>query len=192
MSNKAKPRCPECGKALYRTAKPKQKRTTPLYPYCRNESCKLFGDIRAHGYNPGNDKLPGRPVKKRSKPSKPKTKLKTDVASKAKGRTPLGRKRKRKAVPAPGERKSPATKAAPLPLCEKCGKVIEKCICEHQAITSTRQTIGKAIADSKTRSITAMSVVVMLQELGDDDVANTLIDRYDLEKSYGLKKRGKK
>jgi len=194
MSNNVKPpRCPECGKVLYRTMKPKEKRMTILYPFCRNGSCKLHGDIRNAGYYPGN---PGKPAKKRRSSSKAKTVPRTDVATPVKGKVAPKRKHRRSAVTASqaakGKRPPKPTKKSattkPLPLCERCGEVIERCTCEHRSIVSTRKQIGKAILDAKTRSVTAMSIVVMLQELGEDDVANIMIDRYDL-KLYGLKKR---
>lgn len=185
MSNKTKPpRCPECGKALYRTCKPKDKRMTPNYPYCRNESCKLHGDIRSAGYCSGE---PGKTVKKRNKPeSLPKAGKKV-----VKGKPASKKKHRRRAIPATdAKKKAKRPLPPPKPLCEKCGMLSKACKCEPDSIASTRKNISRVIMNDKAKNMTALSVVVILQELGDDDVANIMIGRYVLE-AYGLKKRGK-
>jgi hypothetical protein len=77
-------------------------------------------------------------------------------------------------------------KEAPKSLCEKCGKV--KCECEPESIVSTRKKLSGAFEDDAARSVSAVSVAVMLQEMGDEDVAEILIDRYKLDVVYGLKR----
>ena len=200
VGRKKAPICPWCGKALYRTPKPKIKRTTILYSFCRNEACKLFGDITRHGYCPGTSNTPGvspgtrASVKKKATNDEKRHRVDSPIPTK--GKVQGKKKRRRKAVRAPVDNPWPLEKMtgkAPKPLCARCGKNSVNCSCESESVVNARKKINKVIVDTpkqkvdEMKSITAMSVVVMLQGLGDNDVADILIVRYGLGK-YGLKK----
>jgi len=167
------PRCPSCGRPLYKKLDAAGERISS-YAYCRNGECDCYGDIRERGWNAEenekwwSDKRAGKDVKAlvNSEPTK-------DTNTRA--------KRKRRAVP--------RRKDVPKSLCEKRGKV--KCECEPESIALTREKLSGAFEDVTAKSISAVSVAVVLQEMGDGDVAEILIDRYKLDVVYGLKRSRK-
>ncbi len=75
---------------------------------------------------------------------------------------------------------------APKLICEKCGRI--KCICERESITITRNIIKGTFNSKDTKAISAMSITIILQEMGDDDIAEMLINRYELDNKYGLRR----
>jgi hypothetical protein len=172
------PRCPECGKALYRTLEAGRKRNTDFYIYCRNAECNVYGDIRKSGYEDfaekGNFRI------------SPKKAVKTDEKNDSIKGTRERRKSKRKAVPLT----LPKDPKETYGLCERCGRKKIECQCgeEPEAIKVVREKLKKTIIGSDVKRVTALSVVMMLQGLGEYDMANVLLDKYNLL-SLGVKQR---
>lgn len=172
------PRCPECGKALYRTMEVGSKRNTDFYVYCRNGECAIYGDIRKYGYSEELEKA-------NSNNTAEKT-VKTDSKSSLTKGTRKERKRKRKAVPFA----LPKDPKETYGLCERCGQKKIECKCneEPEAIKVVREKLKKTIIGSDVKRVTALSVVMMLQGLGEYDMANVLLDKYNLL-PLGIKQR---
>jgi hypothetical protein len=173
------PRCPECGKALYRTLEARRKRNTDFYIYCRNAECNVYGDIRESGYTEY--------AKKESfRISRPEKVVKTDEKNDSIKDTRKRIKSKRKAIVPPSHRNPKETYG----LCVRCGQKKTNCKCkeEPEAIKVVREKLKKTIKGSDVKRITALSVVMMLQGLGEYDMANVLLDKYDLL-SLGIKQR---
>jgi hypothetical protein len=172
------PRCPECGKALYRTMEAGSKRNTDFYVYCRNGECAIYGDIRKYGYT--------EELKKANSNNTAEKAVKTDSKSRPTSSTRKERKRKRKAVPLDLPRGPKETYG----LCERCGQKKIECRCgeEPEAIKVVREKLKKTIIGSDVKRVTALSVVMMLQGLGEYDMANVLLDKYDLL-PLGIKQR---
>ena len=172
------PRCPECGKALYRTMEVGSKRNTDFYVYCRNGECAIYGDIRKYGYS--------EEFKKANSNNTAEKTVKTDSKSSPTKGTRKERKRKRKAVPFA----LPKDPKETYGLCERCGQKKNECKCneEPEAIKVVREKLKKTIIGSDVKRVTALSVVMMLQGLGEYDMANVLLDKYDLL-PLGIKQR---
>lgn len=183
------PKCPECGKSLYRTMEVGEKRTTSLYPYCRNVECAIYGDIRKHGYLPtekgGGSNLPERCYDGSDKTDE--NVVKSVVGSNPEKDTRKKKKRKRKAVSS-AEALNKAKEEVKAykekhKLCERCGRREDVCMCEKpepEAIKVTREKLKKFVKGNDVKRVTALSVVMMLQGLGEYDMANVLLDKYDL------------
>jgi hypothetical protein len=161
MRNKS-PKCPVCGKALYRTLYPKEKCQTSLYRYCRNGYCRINGDITVSGYEPVNGVL---------NPIKPKANVEQNLESNPSDVSMLKR-RKRRVIPTRSKINNKPT--------ENIIKTNER-----DGVIGNRENLSEIIKDDKAKKITAISVVVMLQELGDKDIADVVIERHGLH-IYGL------
>lgn len=170
MANAKKPRCPSCGKALYRTENPGDKRKEDTYVYCRYAECGAFGDIRKQGFEIGecwntSEKKSKETKRNNSEVSVGET-LFDGGLDKNVAREARRKKRKRRAVPARSELK------------------------EDSVVVAARKATKDILSSEYTKKITVISMVVMLQELGDVDVADILVGRYCLEK-YGFKRSEK-
>lgn len=161
MRNKS-PKCPVCGKALYRTLHPKEKCQTSLYRYCRNGYCRINGDITISGYEPVNSVL---------NPINPKASVEQNLEL-SNSDVSMLKRRKIRVIPT-------RTKT--------CNNPTENVIKtnERDVVIENRENLSEIIKDDKAKKITAISVVVMLQELGDKDIADAVIERHGLH-IYGL------
>ena len=112
--------------------------------------------------------------------------VKTDSKSRPTSSTRKERKRKRKAVPFA----LPKDPKETYGLCERCGQKKIECKCneEPEAIKVVREKLKKTIIGSDVKRVTALSVVMMLQGLGEYDMANVLLDKYNLL-PLGIKQR---
>lgn len=185
------PRCPECGKSLYRTMETGDKRITSLYPYCRNVNCRIYGDIRKYDYYPGGSA--DKSVIKRTDENS----VKNDISADTNKGTRKKGKRKRKAVPTADAlnkaKEEVRTYKEKHKLCEHCGRREDVCKCEKpepEAIKVTREKLKRFVKGNDVKRVTALSVVMMLQGLGEYDMANVLLDKYDLL-TFGIQNRNK-
>lgn len=194
------PKCPCCGKSLYKGLPPstpgkyKSVKKTDPYKFCRNEECMAFGDITEHGYEaidgsePVSKQEAKRPSSSKAK-SKPSTKVPEGVKTVAE--QPI------EAEPEDTEAEPEDTEAeAPRPLCQICGRV--ECICdqlgdgsESEQVRQARDRIKRALIQDGdyTHNLIGLVLTMLAQELGNNGIANQLIDDYNLSDRYGIHKR---
>lgn len=162
----AHPRCPECGKAMYKWmgkhadhANKPPKKVDP-YAYCRNVKCEMAGKNQAEA----NEAAAG---------PKPKGKPKAE----SKGKT----KRQEKA----------SSEQPQKQLCETCGHL--ECVCppvEPEAVIKARGRIKKALNGDNDydHNVIGLALTILAQELGNKVIADQLIDEYKLTERFGIQK----
>jgi hypothetical protein len=167
------PKCPHCGFALFKTEKAGQIILTDEYRYCRNEKCRAYGvhvascnqikkQIAPVGNSSIKHKRAAQPVDKKShpQPNPPPSN--------------------------PPSNPSPNTTTSTMNSSTQPLSIIEQG--ENNIIREARMKIVSEISGHQTKCLTALSLAVVLQELGDGDLANVLIERYELDKLYDIKK----
>lgn len=75
--------------------------------------------------------------------------------------------------------------------CDYYGDIRTKCNAENETIASIRSGISGIFKDDFAKRISAASIAIILQEMGDADASIILIERYGLETVYGIKREVK-
>lgn len=162
------PPCPACKKSLYKQMGKKPCSTEDPWAFCRNEACKLYGQDQTGGKasaalsvpkgKPLPPKLPALPHAKKGKPAPA---VKTAATP---GKDPF-------------KEMSEALKARSVPKTEP------------EEIKRARARIKEAlhVNGEYTKSVVGLTLALAAQELGSQDVANRLIDEFDLTK-LGIEK----
>jgi len=176
------PRCDCCGKALYKRMDAGPVKPSDPYAYCRNVACDRHGDIRTppvatgpQAAEPdGRKKSPRSATKKKSRKATAKPPVKETVAAEA---------------PPPAEAPVQTPVQAPKPLCAKCGCAVCECLpVEPEVVQEARQRIRKAIAGAGRYStnVIGLALSIVAQEMGSHEVANELINEFQLTKRFGI------
>jgi hypothetical protein len=180
--------------ALQAAGKYRSVKKSDPYAFCRNPDCEAHGDIREKGHTPPEATEKGQHAetqqggKKQTKP-KGKVKLKSKRQEAAKEAAEAA-----KEVQEAVDKALQAVEKRPRPLCEVCGRV--ECVCdqipanEPEAVTKARGRIRRALQQNGnyTHNIIGLVLTMLAQELGNKDIANQLIDEYQLTKRFGILK----
>lgn len=178
------PKCEGCGKSLYKRMDAGPTKTSDPYAFCRNKDCRFHGDIRVASPASTGAQATATDGKKKSTRSATKKKVQQHneptAKTQAKGST-VERVTKEVAAAVVSE--------APPPLCEKCGSTVCECLpTEPEAVTQARARIRKAIADAGpySQNVIGLALSIVAQELGSHEVANELINEFQLTKQFGI------
>lgn len=164
-----------CSKSLYKAQQKGTKvKKSDAWAWCRNRECELFGKDLSNGvygdHPSDGDTEQGREATRQMfTESKPMTDAYQDQVDK---KTPSRKRRKRKSIPAAG-----------VPPGEKP---------EPEAIQKARQRIRELLKQVVPKDAPPVSIGLTLalvnQETGNTQAANVLIDEYQLEDKFGVKK----
>lgn len=172
MSHPIHPKCPSCGKALFKSYKAAKVRPADPYRFCRNEKCTRCGPS---GITPSPEPGPSRGMKELTDKDATKRLAKSKAAQKVTV-TPPEPKPER-----PPTRAKRRTVSAAQP--EKPG--------EPPAVAKARARI-RALLESVTKDAPKVSVGLVLailnQETGNHKAANQLIDDFKLDQVFGLER----
>lgn len=134
------PKCPACGKAMYKQMGGKRVKKTAPWTFCRDTDCLLYGK---------NQAAKPRPARQKARAAEPEL--------------------------AP----------APVPMEPR------KANGEHPALQKARDRIRKAINEGGRygTNVIGLTLTIVAQEMGNDDVADKLIDEYNLTELFGVQKQ---
>lgn len=135
------PKCPACGKAMYKQMGGKRVKVTAPWAFCRNKNCDLFGK---------NQTAPTRPPRQKARASKPEL----------------------------------APASVPMEPRKANGA-------EPESLQKARARIRKAISDGGeySQNVIGLTLTIVAQEMGSNEVADKLIDEYKLTKLFGIRKQ---
>lgn len=194
------PKCPACGKSLYKGLPPsvpgkyKSVKKSDPYKYCRNEGCEAYGDITEHGH----EAISGSEAENKQEAKKaPSPKAKSKPVAKVPERVKTVAEQPKNPEPEVTESESEVNESeVPRPLCQVCGRV--ECICEQldangeaSEVKQARDRIKRALTQNGqyTPNLIGLVLTMLAQELDNNEIANKLIDDYNLSARYGIHKR---
>lgn len=192
MAHPPHPRCPKCGKMLFKSMAPKSVKKSDPWAYCRNKDCSSTGldlsaliDQAAFGViSKASSRLKAKPS---AEPEKAAAKRElAEPVSKAKSKPklpPLPKVSKHERAKALG-------KAHRAVMGKKLADELDKKT-EPEQVTRARDHIRRALAlnGEHSKAVVGLTLTILAQEMGGHDIANRLIDEFKLGEQFGIEKR---
>jgi outer membrane biosynthesis protein TonB len=196
------PKCPKCGKALYKRMDPGGVKTSDPYGWCRNASCESY-NVDQSGESRFAPIGGAAPPPKKAPEAKPKAEGKPEAKPAAKpAAAPKVTPPPPKKAPAPVAKKAAKAKAdadakASAEVAEAAAKAVGAKLSapakgEGDAVDKARERISKAleaVEATYSKAVIGLALAIVSQQMGSHEAANALIAEYDLEAKYGIKPR---
>jgi hypothetical protein len=191
------PKCPKCGKALYKRMDPGGVKTSDPYGWCRNSGCELYntdqsGESRfapIGGAAPPSKKSEGKPASKPEAKPAPTKAPKVAPPPPKKAPQPVDKKAAKAKADAEAKASAEVAEAAAKAVGAKLAPAAEG---EGDAVAKARKRISQAleaVEATYSKAVIGLALAIVSQQMGSHEAANALIAEYDLEERYGIKPR---
>lgn len=169
MAHVIHPRCPSCGRAMYKSMEPKAVKASDPWAYCRNKACAVGGvdQSKTVVLTALGDKT-----------------SKVIAGIKAAQPSPKQIKAAKKSIAAAADIPRHSKKQQPTPEAKPSKQ-------EPIEVQRARERIRTALAINGDHSKAAigLTLTIVAQEMGSHEVANKLIDEFNLSNQFGIEKR---